>query len=116
MKEEETRAGGAGEGPEVIPELKRLGHQLGEVLSAAWNSDERRRAQAELKAGAKAFAEEVERAARRARGTDVGDVAGRARRATADGLRRMSEELEGLARRFTPAEGPPPGDEHAAEE
>jgi hypothetical protein len=92
------------ERPDVIAELKRLGRQLGETLDAAWGSAERKRAEDELKAGARAFAEEFERALGRARGTRPGDIPSKARRTMVDGLRWMSSELEGLADRFTPAE------------
>ena len=92
-----------GERPDVIAELKRLGRQLGETLDAAWGSAERKRAEEELKAGARAFAEEFERALGRARGARPGDIPSKARRTMVDGLRWMSSELEGLADRFTPA-------------
>ena len=93
----------AGERPDVIAELKRLGRQLGETLDAAWGSAERKRAEEDLKAGARAFAEEFERALGRARGARPGDIPSKARRTMVDGLRWMSSELEGLADRFTPA-------------
>jgi hypothetical protein len=92
-----------GERPDVIAELKRLGRQLGETLDAAWGSAERKRAEEELKAGARAFAEEFERALGRARGARPAEVTSKARRTMVDGLRWMSSELEGLADRFTPA-------------
>lgn len=94
----------AGERPDVIAELKRLGRQLGETLDAAWGSAERKRAEEDLKAGARAFAEEFERALGQARGARPAEVASKARRSMVDGLRWMSAELEGLADRFTPAE------------
>ena len=92
-----------GERPDVLAELKRLGRQLGETLDAAWGSAERKRAEEDLKAGARAFAEEFERALGRARGARPGDIPSKARRTMVDGLRWMSSELEGLAERFTPA-------------
>jgi len=93
----------AGERPDVIAELKRLGRQLGETLDAAWGSAERKRAEEDLKAGARAFAEEFERALGRARGARPGDIGSKARSTMVDGLRWMSSELEELADRFTPA-------------
>jgi hypothetical protein len=92
------------ERPDVIAELKRLGRQLGETLDAAWGSAERKRAEEDLKAGARAFAEEFERALGQARSARPADVASKARRSMVDGLRWMSAELEGLADRFTPSE------------
>ena len=98
-----TRDERTGGDPDVIAELKRLGRQLGETLDAAWGSAERKRAEEELKAGARAFAEEFERALGRARGARPAEVPSKARRTMVDGLRWMSSELEGLADRFTPA-------------
>lgn len=92
------------DGAEVIAELKRLGRQLGETLNTAWKSAERKKAEEELRAGARAFAGEFERAFSRARSARPGDVSDRARSSVVDGLRWLSSELETLADRFTPAE------------
>ena len=93
-----------GNDPNVIAELKRLGKQMGETLEAAWKSAERRRAQEELRAGARAFVDECERALNRAGTARPADVASKARRSTVEALRWMSVELEALADRFTPAD------------
>lgn len=99
------------ERPDLIAELRRLGRQLGETFETAWNSAERQRAQADLREGARVFAEEIEKAARRVRVADRGEIATRARKASAEGLRWLSEELADLAARFTPAEPEePPAD------
>lgn len=87
----------------LIDELRELGRQVGETLEATWNSEERKEAEREIRAGARAFAEEVERAWGRARATRPADLGPRARRSTVDGLRWMSAELADLADRFTPA-------------
>ena len=92
------------DGAEVIAELKRLGRQLGETLNTAWKSAERKKAEEELRAGARAFADEFQRAFSRARSPRPGDVSDRARSSVVDGLRWLSSELETLADRFTPAE------------
>jgi len=86
----------------VIEELRRLGRQMGETLDAAWNSAERKQLEQELRSGARAFAEEFERAVDRARAARPADVGSKARRTAADGLKWMSAELAELADRFTP--------------
>jgi hypothetical protein len=90
--------------PDVIAELKRLGKQVGETLDAAWRSAERRKVQEELRAGARAFVDECERALDRAGSARPADVASKARRSTVEALRWMSAELASLAERFTPAD------------
>ena len=67
----------AGDGPDVVAELRRLGRQLGRTIDAAWGSQERKRAEEELKAGARALAEEVERTIREARGAGAAVTSGR---------------------------------------
>lgn len=89
---------------DVIVELKRLGKQVGETLDAAWKSAERRRAQEELEAGARAFVGECESALRRAGSARPADAAAKARRSAVEALRWLSAELESLAERFTPAD------------
>lgn len=92
------------ERPDLVAELKRLGRQMGETLDAAWNSAEKRRMEEELRAGARAFGEEFERAIGKARRARPAGMASKARRSTFDGLRWMSAELANLANRFTRVE------------
>jgi hypothetical protein len=99
MTEEKTDPG---ERPDVIAELKRLGRQMGETLDAAWSSAERKNMEEELRAGARAFADEFESALGRARTARPAGMASKARRSAVDGLRWMSAELEALSNRFTP--------------
>jgi hypothetical protein len=98
-----TKAKSEPKEPDVIAELRRLGRQLGDTLGVVWHSAERKRMEEDLRAGARAFAEELEQAMGRARSTRPADVSSRARRSAVDGLRWMSAELEDLAARFTPA-------------
>ena len=93
---------------DVVAELKRLGRQMGETLNAAWSSAERKQMEAEIRTGARVFADEYGRALGRARGASPADVTSRTRRSVVDGLRWMSTELESLAERFSPAEGDTP--------
>ncbi len=97
--------GDPSERPDVIAELKRFGRQMGETLDAAWSSAERKKAEEELRTGARAFADEFGRALGRARNARPAGMASKARKSTVDGLRWMSAELEALAERFTPGEG-----------
>src|SRR5688500_2578950 len=90
--------------PDLVAELKKLGRQMGETLGAAWNSAEKQRMEEDLRAGARAFADEFGRAMGRAREAKPGEVASKARRSGAEAIRWMSAELESLADRFTPAE------------
>ena len=102
-----------GEESDVIAELKRLGKQMGEALDAAWQSAERKRAQEELKAGARAFVDECERALNRAGTARPADVTSKARLSAVEALRWMSAELESLAERFTPVDPDADGGESA---
>jgi hypothetical protein len=89
---------------DIVEELKRLGKQMGETLDAAWRSAERKRAQEELRSGARAFVDECVRALNRAGAARPADVTSKARRSAVEALRWMSAELESLAERFTPAD------------
>ena len=46
---------------DLMDEFKRLGRQFGDTLQSAFNSEEARRMETELRAGMKTFADEVER-------------------------------------------------------
>lgn len=98
------------EQPDLVAELKKLGRQMGETLDVAWNSAEKHRMEQDLRAGARAFAEEFERAMGKARTARPAGMASKARQSTVAGLRWMSAELANLANRFTPA-----GDEENAD-
>jgi hypothetical protein len=103
-RDEMPREERPGRDPDVIAELKRLGKQMGETLDAAWRSAERQRAQEELRAGARAFVDECEGALKRAGTARPADMTSKARRSAVEALRWLSDELESLAERFTPAD------------
>jgi hypothetical protein len=90
-----------GQHPDVVAELKRLGRQMGETLDAAWSSAERKKMEADIRTGARAFADEFGRALGRARQARPDEIPLKARRSAVDGLRWLSAELEELADRFT---------------
>ena len=114
-----------GEGEsDLVGELSALGRQLGETISAAWNSEERIRFEKEVKEGVQSFAKEVDNAfqevrespaAQRAKdeASDIkskvqdADLGQKTQSSIAQGLRWMSVELGNLAEQFTPTEEQP---------
>ena len=109
---------------DLMDEFKRLGRQFGDTLQSAFNSEEARRMETELRAGMRTFADEVERVFREAKDSpaasrvkeeataakervETGDVGRKAQEGIVGGLRWLSDELEKLANQFTPATPPP---------
>ena len=109
---------------DLMDEFKRLGRQFGDTLQSAFNSEEARRMETELRAGMKTFADEVERVFREAKDSpaasrmkeeataakervETGDMTRKAQDGIVGGLRWLSTELEKLANQFTPAHQPP---------
>ena len=124
IEEEAPGAAKAGHTTDLVEEFKRLGRQFGDTVQAAFNSDEARRMETELRAGMRTFADEVERAFREAKDSpaatrmkeeatgmkdrvESGDMARKAQEGVVSGLRWLSAELERLANQFTPAQQPP---------
>lgn len=112
---------------DLMDEFKRLGRQFGDTLQSAFNSEEARRMETELRAGMKTFADEVERVFREAKDSpaasrvkeeatvvkervETGDVGRKAQEGIVGGLRWLSDELEKLANQFTPAQQQPPAE------
>ena len=108
----------------IREELRQLGEQFGETMRDAWHSEERQRAEAEIKEGFQAFVNEVDKAFRQARKSDAaaklkeearqvrddvraGEFRHKARDNMMQGLKWLSAELDKLADRFTPAEKSP---------
>ena len=50
------------EEPDVVGELRNLGRQFGETMRTAWNSEERREFEREIREGVQTFAQEVDKA------------------------------------------------------
>ncbi len=124
IEEEAPGAAKAGHTTDLVEEFKRLGRQFGDTVQAAFNSEEARRMETELRAGMRSFADEVERAFREAKDSpaatrmkdeatgmkervESGDMARKAQEGVVSGLRWLSVELERLANQFTPAQQPP---------
>ena len=132
VEEEPIASKESNEKPELVNELSNLGRQLGETITAAWNSEERIRFEREVKEGVQSFAKEVDKAfnevrespaARKAKDEaadikikiDEAEIGQKTQSSIAQGLRWMSVELGNLAEQFTPTEKQPE-DATAAEE
>jgi hypothetical protein len=112
--------------PDLVEEFKNVGRQLADTLRTAWGSQERQRLESEIREGVKLFADEVSKAVHEVKASPVaqrarqeashikekvekGEVSHKARANMAQGLHWLSEELEKLAKQFTPVEKTPPG-------
>lgn len=110
---------------DVVEELKGLGKQFAETVQTAWNSEERHKVEGEIREGVKSFANEVDKALRQLKESEVttrvkgeavevktkvesSDLGRKAREGLVQGLQWLSEELGKLANQFTPAEKEPP--------
>lgn len=111
-------------GQDVVEELRNLGRQFGETMRAAWNSEERRKFEHEMREGVQTFAQEVDKAfkdvaasdpAQRARSeaselkdkATSADIGQKTQSSLAKGLRWFSDELSKLADNFTQPEKSP---------
>jgi hypothetical protein len=123
------------ETPDVVSELRNLGRQFGETMRSAWNSEERREFESEIREGVQTFAHEIDKAfkdvassdpAQKARSeaadlkdkAESGDIGVKTRSSVAKGLRWFSDELGKVADSFTSPEKDPEdvsADEEAAE-
>lgn len=122
---EEEEAPGKGEtgAPrgDVSDALRDLGRQFAETLQAAWNSQERREFEAEVKEGVRRFGDEVNKVfaeakesepakkvkeeAQEVRGrVESGELGRKARSSMVEGLQWLSQELARLAEQFSPPE------------
>jgi hypothetical protein len=107
--------------PDVAAELRNLGRQFGETISQAWNSEERKEFETEVRKGVDSFVSELDKvftelgeteAARKARQeatkfrTEVesSDISDKTKSSIAKGLHWLSDGLTNLADQFTPAE------------
>lgn len=115
---EEEDVKGAPPKVDIAAEFQKLGRQLAETLQTAWDSEERKRVEKEVREGVQSFVNEVDQVIRevktnektekikgeaeefknRVENTDIGT---RARQGIVQGLRWLSEGLEELANQFT---------------
>ena len=107
----------------VSHELRDLGRKFAETMQTAWNSEEKQRAEKEIREGLRSFAAEVDRVFEEIKNSQTvdkvrnetvtmrekvqsSDVSYKARSGFVQGLRWLSEELGNLATKFTPTETP----------
>ncbi len=122
------------EAGEVVDALRDLGRQFAETIQTAWNSQERKQFEQEVREGVRRFGDEVNKVFNEAKESptaqkvkeeasevrikvESGEVTHKVRGGLVEGLRWLSQELERLAEQFSPAEKSPdpdtvaPGDE-----
>lgn len=124
IEEEPVASKPSKEKPELVNELSELGRQFGETMSAAWNSEERKRFEREVKEGVQSFAHEIDKAFQEVRESPAAqkakdeasdfsskvksaDIGQKTQSSFAQGLHWMSVELGKLAEQFTPSEKQP---------
>lgn len=130
VEEEDTGPEKKVEQQDVAAALGELGKQFAETIQAAWNSQERKEFEKEVREGVRHFGDEVNKALREARESptanrlkeeadevrtrvESGDVARRARSGLVDGLHWLSQELARLSEQFSPPEKEPQATEEA---
>lgn len=115
------------QGPDLVTEFQTLGRAFAEAFESAWNSEERKRVEEEVRTGVKSFADEVDKVMREAKSSPAGkrvkdeadhvagrvessDIGRRALEGIAQGLSWVSIEMGKLAEQFTPAEQDAPAE------
>ena len=128
--EDETAYKAQAEEPDVVGDLRSLGQQFGETLRTAWNSEERKEFEREMREGVQTFASEIDKAFQDVKASDgaqkvkseaadfkakadSGDVVNKTRASLSQGLRWFSEEMARVADSFTPEQKEPPADDYA---
>jgi hypothetical protein len=116
--------------PDLVFEFQTLGRSFAEAFESAWNSEERKRVEDEVRAGVQTFADEVDKVIREAKNSPTGERVSkeaddmatkfetsefgrRALEGLSQGLSWMSVEMGKLAEQFKPEEKAP---EEAEEE
>ncbi|MBK6327891.1 MAG: hypothetical protein IPF56_18445 [Chloroflexi bacterium] len=115
---------------DIGAEFQKLGRQLAETLQSAWDSEERKRVEKEVREGVHTFVNEVDKVIREVKTSettekikgeaeelktrvDSTEISARARTGIAQGLRWLSEGLGELATQFTPQEKAPEAESEA---
>ncbi len=113
----------ASDGPDLVAEFQTFGRTFAEAFDTAWNSEERKRVEEEVRAGVKTFADEVDKVIREAKKSRAGErmtkeaeemakqvesseIGRRALEGIAQGLSWMSVEMGKLAEQFKPEDKP----------
>lgn len=119
-QEKETPKAGA----DVSDALRDLGRQFAETIQAAWNSQERKEFEVEVREGVRRFGDEVNKVFTEAKESpaakkvkeeasevrtkvETGEVTRKARSGLAEGLHWLSQELARLSEQFSPMEKQP---------
>lgn len=106
---------------DIAAEFQKLGRQFAETLQTAWDSEERKRVEKEVREGVQSFVNEVDQVIREVKTSEKtekikgeaeelktrvesSDIGARARQGIVQGLRWLSEGLGDLANQFTPPE------------
>jgi len=105
----------------IEEELKNLGKQFADTIKTAWNSEEFKKVEAQVRAGVKNFSEEVSNAFSDAKDSKAGQKVGETvnkvdaseaaqsmKKGLAQGLRWLSQELGKLSDSMTVSEKQPP--------
>jgi phage-related protein len=109
--------------PTITDELSKMGKLVAQAIQAAWESDERKKLEAEVADGLRKFGDEVSAAARKAGESDTAkqiktqaekvaadvqqkDVAGDIRKGLISGLEVINQELGKLVERLEPKKAP----------
>ena len=131
---DELKADEKAQDPDVVGELKNLGHQFAETIQTAWNSEERVRVEQEVREGVKSFVDEIDKVIQEVKANpttakvkdeamgakdqiESTDVGRKAREGIVQGLTWFSQELGNLAEQFSaPEKSPEDIDDQPAEE
>ena len=118
----EEPAAEANPAQDIVEELRDVGKQFADTLNRAWNSEERNRVEEEVRAGVKAFGEEIDKVISGVRSGNAretvketaekvtpprvnpSEAGDKAKEGVVSGLRWLSTELGKVADRFTPHE------------
>lgn len=123
IEEEDLDPKDGKQGYDVNAEFQHLGQQLGETLQSAWESDERKRIEKEVREGVQSFVAEIDKVLQDVRTSDStsklreeaagakakvdeSELGQKAREGIVEGLRWLSVGLNELAVKFTPPEKP----------
>lgn len=121
IEEEDLDPKDGKQGPDVAAEFQKLGHQLGETLQNAWESEERKRIETEVREGIHSFVAEIDKVLQGVKENETtsklkddavgakskveeSEMGQKARDGIVEGLRWLSVGLNELAVKFTAPE------------
>jgi hypothetical protein len=121
IEEEDLDPKDGKQGPDVAAEFQKLGYQLGETLQSAWESEERKRIETEVREGVHSFVAEIDKVLQGIKANEVtnklkedavgakfkveeSELGQKTRDGIVEGLRWLSVGLNELAVKFTTPE------------